>query len=139
MVSILDLLGTSRWFILIIALAIAGAVESKKFSGAFLWFVIGIFLMYASYIMPLIPFLPNFTPEILAIGGIVLLVGFPKWLLYPIAGIGIIWGGVKLFTVASSTASLIIIVILAVVVILFLCKRRIKRYFLHRKYGRLRY
>ncbi len=127
-------LGDSRWFILIIALVIAGAVESKKFSGAFLWFVIGYFLRCASYIMPLIPFLPDFTPEILAVGGIILLLGFPKWLLYPIAGIGIIWVGMKLFMVVGAAISLIIIAVIAVVVILFLGKRSIKSYLLYRKH-----
>lgn len=134
MISILDLLGTSRWFILIIALVIAGAVESKKFSGAFLWFVIGIFLMYASYIMPYVPFLPNYTAEILAYLGIILLIGFPKWLLYSVIAIGVIGLGVKLFAVVSAAISLIIIAVIAVGVILFLGKRSIKSYLLYRKH-----
>ena len=134
MISILDLLGDSRWFILIIALAIAGAIESKKFSGAFLWFVIGIFLMYVSYIMPYVPFLPNYTAEMLAVLGIFLLIGFPKWLLYSVIAIGVIGLGVKLFTIVSAAISLIIIAVIAMVVILLLCKRSIKSYLLYRKH-----
>ena len=118
-----------RWWILIIALVVAGAIESKKFSGAFLWFVIGIFLMYASYI------LPYYIAEMLAVLGIFLLLDFPKWLLYPIIAIGAIGLGAKIFTACSLSTSLIIIAIVVVVVILLLCKGSINSYFLHRKYG----
>jgi hypothetical protein len=117
-----------RWWILIIGLVISGVVESKKISGTLLWFVIGIFLMYTSYILP-------YFAEILAILGILLLLDFPKWLLYPIIAIGVIWGGVKLFTACSLSTSLIIIAVVVVVVILLLCKDSIQSYFLHKKYG----
>ena len=103
-------------------------------SGVPMVVVIGIFLMYASYIMPYVPFLPNYTAEILACLGIILLIGFPKWLLYSAIAIGVIGLGVKLFTVVSATTSLIIIAVIAVVVILFLCKRSIKSYLLYRKH-----